>query len=291
MRNLKIGIPQGSLQDATVRLFGKAGYQILISSRSHNIVFDDNEQLEGMLLRPQEMALYVEKGVLDIGLAGKDWVIECGADVRIVTELAYSRASNQRARWVLAVSEDSDIRSVKDLQGKVVYTELVQTTKQWLEKRGVQADVRFSYGATEAKIPHLCEAIVEITETGTSLRANKLRIVEEMMETSTVLVANHETWKDDWKREEAENLLMLLHGALAAESKVGLKLNTPKARLDDVLAVLPAMKKPTISPLTDPEWVALETIVDERLIRDLFPELIRVGAQDLIEFSLNKVIQ
>jgi len=289
MNVLKIGIPKGSLQEATTRLFHKAGYPLFISSRSYTISFDDPE-LEGMLLRPQEMALYVERGVLDIGFAGKDWVHECGADVHIVSELVYSRATNRPARWVLCVAEDSPVRSVHDLNGAVIYTELVRTATEWLEKQGVRAEVRFSHGVTEAKIPHLCDAIIDITETGSSLRANNLRIVAELMETSTVLIANHESWKDPWKRERTEDLLTLILGALTAESKVLLKLNAPKARLSEVLAVLPAMKTPTISPLADSEWVAVETVVDQSQVRELVPILHRAGAQDLIEFTLNKVI-
>lgn len=289
MNVLRIGIPKGSLQEATTRLFQKAGYPIYLSSRSYTLSFDDPE-LEGMLLRPQEMALYVEKGVLDIGFAGKDWVHESGAHVHLVAELVYSRATNRPARWVLCVAENSPIRSVEDLNGAVIYTELVQTAKEWLEKQGVRADVRFSHGVTEAKIPHLCDAIVELTETGSSLRANQLRILAEVMETSTVLIANHESWKDPWKRQRTEDLLTLIQGALTAESKVLLKLNAPKARLAEVLAVLPAMKTPTISPLADSEWVAVETVVDQAQIRELVPVLHRAGAQDLIEFTLNKVI-
>ncbi|MDP3725350.1 MAG: ATP phosphoribosyltransferase [Nanoarchaeota archaeon] len=286
---LKVGIPKGSLHDATVRLFEKAGYQAFISSRSYNITFDDND-LEGMLLRPQEMALYVEKGVLDFGLAGKDWVVECGADVRTVAELVYSRATNCSARWVLAVPEESDIWSVRDLQGKLIYTELVRVTEQWLTERGVQAEVCFSHGVTEAKTPYLCDAIVELTETGDSLRASKLRIVDEIMETSTLLVANHVSWEAPWKRKKIGNIAMLLRGALDAESKVGLKMNVPTSCLDEVLLVLPAMKRPTISPLTDPDWVALETVVDTWRVRDLIPILMGIGAQDVIEYALNKVL-
>lgn len=289
MNVLRIGIPKGSLQEATTRLFQKAGYPIYLSSRSYTLSFDDPE-LEGMLLRPQEMALYVEKGVLDIGFAGKDWVHESGADVYLVAELVYSRATNRPARWVLCVAESSPIRSVEELNGAVIYTELVRTAKEWLEKQGVRADVRFSHGVTEAKIPHLCDAIVELTETGSSLRANQLRILAEVMETSTVLIANHESWKNPWKRQRTEDLLTLIQGALTAESKVLLKLNAPKARLAEVLAVLPAMKTPTISPLADSEWVAVETVVDQSQIRELVPVLHRAGAQDLIEFTLNKVI-
>jgi ATP phosphoribosyltransferase len=286
---LRIGIPKGSLQDATTRLLARAGYPVFASARSYAITFDDPE-LDGMLLRPQDMALYVARGVLDLGLAGKDWVVESGAQVETVAELAYSKATNRPGRWVLAVPEGSEVQSVRDLDGKVVYTELVETARKWLERQGVRADVRFSHGATEAKIPYLCDAIVEFTETGTSLRANNLRIVADMMETTTVVVANHESWADPWKREKAENLLILLRGALAAENKVGLKLNAPRERLSEVLSVLPAMKHPTVSPLADDEWVAVETIVEQDRVRELVPLLHRAGAQDLIEYPLNKVI-
>lgn len=289
MNVLRVGIPKGSLQEATTRLFAKAGYQIFVSSRSYSISFDDAE-LTGMLLRPQEMALYVEKDILDIGFAGKDWVSECGADVEIVTELVYSRATNRLARWVLAVPEESPIQSVHDLNGKVVYTELVRTVSEWFAKHSVTADIRFSHGVTEAKIPHLCDAIVDLTETGSSIEANNLRIVDTMMETATVLVANRASWADPWKRAKGEDIVMLLQGALSAESKVALKLNAPKARLSEVLSVLPAMKTPTISTLADEDWVAVETVVDQSQIRSLIPVLHRAGAQDLIEFPLNKVI-
>ena len=289
MGTLKIGIPKGSLQEATTRLFEKAGFSIYTSSRSYSVTFDDPE-LDGMLLRPQEMALYVEAGTLDIGLAGKDWVTECGADVHIVTELTYSRATNRPARWVLAVPEESPVHSVEDVDGKIIYTELVNTTEAWLAKHGVSADVRFSHGVTEAKIPYLGDAVVELTETGRSLRENDLRIVADMMETTTVLVANRESWQDTWKRDKAHDVVMLVQGALTAESKVGLKLNAPTARLDDVLAALPAMKEPTISPLANDEWIAVETVVDQYMVRDLIPVLRRAGAQDIIEYPLNKVI-
>ena len=286
---LKIGIPKGSLQEATVELFRKAGYVIRINERSYYPTIDDPE-MECMLLRPQEMGLYVEKGVIDIGLAGRDWVVECGADVLEVGELVYSKRTRRPARWVLAVAEDSPIRSVKDLQGKTIFTELVRTTKQYLEKNGVRAEVKFSYGATEVKIPHLCEAIVELTETGSSLRANRLRIVDTVMESVTVMIANRESWKDGWKRHKAENLLILLEGALNADLKVGLKMNVSKENLDKVLELLPAMRNPTVSPLSDPKWVAVETIIDESVVRELIPELRRAGAEGIIEYPLNKVI-
>jgi len=286
---LKIGIPKGSLQEATVELFRKAGYVIRINERSYYPTIDDPE-MECMLLRPQEMGLYVEKGVIDIGLAGRDWVVECGADVLEVGELVYSKRTRRPARWVLAVAEDSPIRSVKDLQGKTIFTELVRTTKQYLEKNGVRAEVKFSYGATEVKIPHLCEAIVELTETGSSLRANRLRIVDTVMESVTVMIANRESWRDGWKRRKAENLLILLEGALNADLKVGLKMNVSKENLDKVLELLPAMRNPTVSPLSDPKWVAVETIIDESVVRELIPELRRAGAEGIIEYPLNKVI-
>jgi len=236
------------------------------------------------------MGLYVEKGVIDIGLAGRDWVVECGADVLEVGELVYSKRTRRPARWVLAVAEDSPVRSVKDLQGKTIFTELVRTTKRYLEKNGVQAEVKFSYGATEVKIPHLCEAIVELTETGSSLRANRLRIVDTVMESVTVMIANRESWRDGWKRRKAENLLILLEGALNADLKVGLKMNVSKENLDKVLELLPAMRNPTVSPLSDPKWVAVETIIDESVVRELIPELRRAGAEGIIEYPLNKVI-
>jgi len=216
--------------------------------------------------------------------------VECGADVLEVGELVYSKRTRRPARWVLAVAEDSPIRSVKDLQGKTIFTELVRTTKQYLEKNGVQAEVKFSYGATEVKIPHLCEAIVELTETGSSLRANRLRIVDTVMESVTVMIANRESWRDGWKRRKAENLLILLEGALNADLKVGLKMNVSMENLDKVLELLPAMRNPTVSPLSDPKWVAVETIIDESVVRELIPELRRAGAEGIIEYPLNKVI-
>ncbi|MDA1190990.1 MAG: ATP phosphoribosyltransferase [Candidatus Poribacteria bacterium] len=289
MPTLRLGIPKGSLQDPTIRLFEKAGYRIFVSSRSYTLTFDA-EELEGMLLRPQEMALYVERGHLDAGIAGKDWVMENGADIHTVTQLNYNRDTSRPARWVLAVPEESPIRSIQDVDGKVVYTELVGSVNRWFGEHGVKADVRFSHGATEAKVRYLCDAIVDLTETGSSIRANNLRIVAEMTQSYPVLVANKDAWTDNWKRQKIEDITMLLHGALSAEFKIGLKLNAPKERLDDVLAVLPAMKEPTVSPLTDQGWVAIETIVDQWKVRDLIPELRRVGAQDFIEYPLNKVI-
>ena len=289
MNILKVGIPKGTLQESTVKFFKKAGYTINISSRSYYPSIDDDE-IEAMLLRPQEMALYVERGAIDMGLTGRDWAHECKADVMDVGSLTYSKQTNRPARWVLAVAEDSPIKSVADLEGKVVFTELVEATKNYLVDNGVNATVKFSHGATEVKIPHLCDAIVEITETGSSLRANRLRIVAVVMESVTTLIANKESWANEWKRTKIENLYLLLSGALAAEEKVGLKMNISQGDLQSLLAVLPAMKKPTISSLSEDGWRAVETIIDEHVVRDLIPELRRIGAEGIIEYPLNKVI-
>ncbi len=289
MDKLKLGIPKGSMQDSTINLFKKAGYTITANSRSYYPQVDD-DQIDVMLLRPQEMALYVEQGVIDIGLAGRDWVVECGTDVKEIAELVYSKATNQPARWVLAVAQDSKITSVKDLEGKVIFTELIDTTKQYLEKNNVNAIVKFSHGATEVKIPHLCEAIVEITETGSSLRANGLKVIDTVMESVTIIIANQKTWKNQWKRTKIENLRMLLSGALKAESKVGLKMNVAEENLKPILDILPAMRNPTISSLSQDGWYAIETIIDQHIVRELIPQLRRVGAEGIIEYPLNKVI-
>ncbi|HCK13291.1 TPA: ATP phosphoribosyltransferase [Candidatus Poribacteria bacterium] len=289
MDKLKLGIPKGSMQDSTINLFKKAGYTITANSRSYYPQVDD-DQIDVMLLRPQEMALYVEQGVIDVGLAGRDWVVECGTDVKEIAELVYSKATNQPARWVLAVAQDSKITSVKDLEGKVIFTELIDTTKQYLEKNNVNAIVKFSHGATEVKIPHLCEAIVEITETGSSLRANGLKVIDTVMESVTIIIANQKTWKNQWKRTKIENLRMLLSGALKAESKVGLKMNVAEENLKPILDILPAMRNPTISSLSQDGWYAIETIIDQHIVRELIPQLRRVGAEGIIEYPLNKVI-
>ena len=289
MDKLKLGIPKGSMQDSTINLFKKAGYTITANSRSYYPQVDD-DQIDVMLLRPQEMALYVEQGVIDIGLAGRDWVVECGTDVKEIAELVYSKATNQPARWVLAVAQDSKITSVKDLEGKVIFTELIDTTKQYLEKNNVNAIVKFSHGATEVKIPHLCEAILEITETGSSLRANGLKVIDTVMESVTIIIANQKTWKNQWKRTKIENLRMLLSGALKAESKVGLKMNVAEENLKPILDILPAMRNPTISSLSQDGWYAIETIIDQHIVRELIPQLRRVGAEGIIEYPLNKVI-
>ena len=289
MDKLKLGIPKGSMQDSTINLFKKAGYTITANSRSYYPQVDD-DQIDVMLLRPQEMALYVEQGVIDVGLAGRDWVVECGTDVKEIAELVYSKAPNQPARWVLAVAQDSKITSVKDLEGKVIFTELIDTTKQYLEKNNVNAIVKFSHGATEVKIPHLCEAIVEITETGSSLRANGLKVIDTVMESVTIMIVNQKTWKNQWKRTKIENLRMLLSGALKAESKVGLKMNVAEENLKPILDIQPAMRNPTISSLSQDGWYAIETIIDQHIVRELIPQLRRVGAEGIIEYPLNKVI-
>ncbi len=289
MNLLKIGIPKGSLQESTIGLFRKAGYTIQINGRSYYLDIDDDE-LQGMLLRPQDMALYVQKGVIDIGLAGRDWVRERNVDVIEVQELTYNKQTRKPGQWVVAVEEDSPYQRVEDLQGKTIWTELVETTKQYLQKKRIEAEVHFSHGVTEAKIPFLGEAIVEFTETGSSLRANRLRIIDEVMESVPVLIANDESWQDPWKRRKTENICMLLQGALEAENKVGLKLNVATSNLNAVLEMLPAMRQPTISRLSDKDWVAVETILDEAVVRDMVPELRRRGAEGIIEYPLNKVI-
>lgn len=286
---LKLGIPKGSLQDSTVKLFAKAGYRIVVSERSYTPAIDD-PQIECLMFRAQEMARYVERGVMDCGLTGKDWIVENDADVYEVEELVYSKATNRRFRWVLAVPENSPIQSVKDLEGKRIATELVQATQRYLQRNGVNAEVEYSWGATEIKAPHLVDAIVEGTETGSSLRANRLRIVDTVVESSTRLIANHAAWADPWKREKIENLALLLKGALEAEVKVGLKMNVPRARLDEVTSQLPSLHTPTISNQTDPDWVALEIIADATAVRDLIPGLKKAGAEGIIEYPLNKVI-
>jgi len=286
---LKLGIPKGSLETATVDLFRRAGYQIGISSRSYFPTIDDPE-IECMLIRAQEMARYVEDGILDAGLTGRDWVEENDAKVETVADLIYSKVSFGKVRWVLAVPESSSINSVKDLEGKVVATELVGATKRYLAKHGVTAKVEFSWGATEVKPPQLADAIVEVTETGSSLRANKLRIVETLMESNTQLIANQKSWQDAEKRKKLEDMKMLLQGAINALGKVGLMLNVEKANLAKVLGVLPALKRPTISSLSDDGWLAVNTILDETTVRTIIPRLKDAGAQGIVEYPLNKII-
>jgi ATP phosphoribosyltransferase len=289
VKRLKLGIPKGSLENATVDLFRRAGFNITVSTRSYFPAIDDPE-IECMLIRAQEMARYVEDGVLDAGLTGLDWIMETGATVHKVADLVYSKQSFGKVRWVLAAPENSAIHGVKDLEGKIIATELVGFTKQWLARHGVTAKVEFSWGATEVKPPVLADAIVEVTETGSSLRANKLRIVETLLESNTQLIANVESWKDEFKRHKLEDIRMLLEGAINALGKVGLMLNVQKADLAAVLEVLPALKNPTISPLSSGDWLAVNTILDEATVRSIIPRLKKAGAQGIVEYPLNKIV-
>jgi len=288
-KGLRLGLPKGSLQESTLKLFRKAGYHIAISSRSYYPSFDDPE-IEAMLIRAQEMARYVEDGILDCGLTGKDWIMEQNAVVHEVAELIYAKEGLRPVRWVIAVPNDSKIKSVRDLNGKRIATELVGFTKRYLKSKGVKAEVDFSWGATEVKPPHLADAIVELTETGNSLRANNLRIIDTILESSTRFIANKKAWQDKWKRRKMENIVLLLKGALAAEEKVGLKMNVPSRSLKRVMSLLSAMHSPTISALSDEGWYALEVMINEKTVRDLIPKLKMAGASGLVEYPLNKVI-
>ncbi|HZO90355.1 MAG TPA: ATP phosphoribosyltransferase [Chthonomonadaceae bacterium] len=289
-RKLKIGIPKGSLQEATFTLFKKAGFEFRMSSgRSYHPSGDDPE-LEPMLIRPQEIPRYVEQGILDAGLTGKDWIEDNGSDVAEVAEFIYSKATLNPIRVVLAAPNGSEIQSVKDLEGKRIATEYVRLTQRYLEKHGVQAEVEFSWGACEVKVPDLVDAIVVNTETGSSLRAHDLKVVDTLLTSTTRFIVNHRSWADEWKRAKVENITMLLRGALNAEQMVGLKMNVARADLDAVTALLPALKNPTISPLSNENWVALEIIVAESTVRDLLPQLKRAGAEGIVEYPLNKVI-
>lgn len=286
---LKLGIPKGSLESATIDLFRRAGFNLTTSSRSYFPVVDDPE-LECLLVRAQEMARYVENGILDAGITGLDWVRENEADVRTVCDLVYAKQSYGKVRWVLAVPESSPVTSVVDLEGKVIATELVATTKRYLAEKGVSADVEFSWGATEVKPPELADGIVEVTETGSSLRANKLRIIETVLESNTQLIANLESWKDTEKKHKLQDLAMLLESAMAALGKVGVMLNVRKSDLTAVLDELPALRKPTISTLSDDGWLAVNTIVDESTVRVIIPRLKKAGAQGIVEYPLNKIV-
>jgi ATP phosphoribosyltransferase len=286
---LKLGIPKGSLEEATVNLFAKAGYSIKIKSRSYFPSIDDNE-IECMLIRAQEIARYVENGVLDAGLTGKDWVQENRADVVEIADLIYSKTSSQPVRWVLAVPNESPIQSVKDLQGKRIATEAVNMTVDYLKKHGVTADVEFSWGATEVKPPKLVDAIVEVTETGSSLRANNLRIIETLMESNTKFVMNKEAYGNPWKKKKVERLVLMLQSAMAANGQVGLMMNVPKNKLDEVMKILPEGKKPTIAELTDSNWVDLTVVLEEKLVREIAPDLKALGVEDIVEYSINKII-
>jgi ATP phosphoribosyltransferase len=286
---LKLGIPAGSLQEAAAGLFRKAGYQITFRSRSYYPAIDDPE-ITCILIRAQEIARYVQDGVMDAGLTGYDWILENRAQVVEVTELVFSKVSRRPVRWVLAVPQDSPIHSAADLQGKHIATEAVNLTTDYLKRHGVEAHVEFSWGATEVKPPQLADAIVEVTETGSSLRANNLRIVDTILESTPRLIANQDAWKDAWKRKKIENIALMLGGAMAAEGKVGLMMNVPIAVLDQVVSVLPALQKPTVSSLTDDAWVAVNTIIDESVVRDLIPRLKDAGACGIVEYPLNKII-
>jgi ATP phosphoribosyltransferase len=286
---LRLGLPKGSLQQSTFELFARAGYYVSTSSRSYYPKIDDPE-IEAVLMRAQEIPRYVTSGALDAGISGLDWVLETDAEVVSVCDLIYSKATNQAARWVLAVATDSPIRSPQDLQGKRIATEVVNVTRKYLAERGVTADVEFSWGATEVKVPELVDAICEITETGASLRANNLRILDTVLETNTKLIASRKAWEEPWRRNKIETLSMLLQGALLGQQKVGLKMNVSRGDLERVLGLLPALRQPTISPLHNQDWVAVETVLDERAARDLIPELRRAGAEGIVEYPLNKVI-
>jgi ATP phosphoribosyltransferase len=288
-RKLKLGIPKGSLQDATIALFERAGWRIYANGRSYFPAIDDAE-IECMLIRAQEMARYVEKGVLDAGLTGIDWVVESGLDVESVTSLTYAKQSRSKVRWVLAVPEDSGFERAEDLEGKTIATELVEVTKRYFAEKQVAVKVEFSWGATEVKPPNLADAVVEVTETGSSLRANRLRIIDTVMESETRLIANRRCMQDAWKREKVDKLALMLNGAIAAQGQVGLMLNVRKENLDAVLQVMPALNSPTVSPLRDPAWVAVNTILEEGVVRDVLPKMKAAGAAGIVEYPLNKVV-
>lgn len=284
-----LGLPKGSLEESTISLFGKAGWKITMGARSYKPSIDDPE-LDGRFVRAQEISRYVEQGFFDCGLTGYDWILENGSDVVEVCDLVYSKLTALKSRWVLCVKEDSPYREVKDLKGKRVATELLNVTKKFFESRGVDVDVEFSWGATEVKVPDLVDAIADITETGSSIRANNLRIIDTILYTNTKFIANKTAWSIPEKRAKIETIALLLQAALNAGGKVGLKLNLPKASLPKVISELPALRKPTVSQLSDPAWVAIETIVDEKLVRDLIPTLKANGGEGIVEYPLNKVI-
>jgi ATP phosphoribosyltransferase len=287
---LKLGIPAGSLQEATAELFRRSGYKIRFSSRSYYPSIDDDE-IECLLIRAQEMARYVEDGVLDAGLTGYDWIMETGADVHEVAELIFSKVSRRPVRWVLCVPENSPVQSVKDMEGMRIATEAVGLTTQYLEKHGVKARVEFSWGATEVKPPKLADAIVEVTETGSSLRANNLRIVDEVVTSTTRFIANRQAYEDPWKKQKIDDIVLMLEGTMAAEGKVGMMMNVPRESLGKVLALLPALQKPTVSDLADEQWIAVETILDESVVRHIIPRLKAAGARGIVEYPLNKIIE
>ncbi|MCH2127704.1 MAG: ATP phosphoribosyltransferase [Pirellulaceae bacterium] len=286
---LKLGIPAGSLQEATGGLFRRAGYKITFSSRSYFPTIDDDD-IECMLIRAQEMARYVADGVLDAGLTGFDWIMETGADVHEVAELVFSKVSRRPVRWVLCVPNDSPVQQVSDLQGARIATEAVGMTQRFLAEHGVTANVEFSWGATEVKPPRLADAIVEVTETGSSLRANNLRIVAEVLQSTTRFIANHQAYADSWKRQKIDDIALMLNGAIAAEGKVGLMMNVPNGSVQQVLSLLPSLQTPTVSSLADEQWVDIITVLDESVVRNIIPRLKAAGARGIVEYPLNKVI-
>jgi len=290
VKQLKLGIPKGSLERATIELFAKSGWRIDVHHRSYFPDIDDPD-ISCSICRAQEMSRYVEQGTLDVGITGKDWILENDSDVIVITDLVYSKVSKRPARWVLAVPADSPYRSVKDLEGKKIATELVNFSKRFFKERGVNVQVEFSWGATEAKVVSgLADAIVEVTETGSTIRAHGLVIIEELMESNPQLIANKAAWEDPWKREKIEQISMLLKGALRAHRLVGLKMNVPQENLQEVVDILPSLNAPTVSPLFDQKWCSVETVIDETQVRELLPKLKSAGAQGIIEYSLNKVL-
>jgi ATP phosphoribosyltransferase len=289
MSALKLGIPKGSLQESTVELFARAGWRVSVNSPNYFPAIDDPE-VECMLVRAQEMARYVGSGALDAGITGKDWILETSGEVHEVAELVYAKTSLGRVRWVLAVAEDSRVKSVRDLEGKVIATEAVHLTERYLQSHGIHARVEFSWGATEVKVPQLADAIVEVTETGASLRANHLRVVDTLLESAPWFIANRASWQDNWKREKIENMVLLLEGAIKAYDRVGLMLNVRRDDLPGVLSALPALRNPTIAQLSDPAWVAINTIVEERTVRQLIPKLKSARAEGIVEYPLNKIV-
>jgi len=290
VKKLKLGIPKGSLEEATIELFRKSGWNIVTSSRSYFPQIDD-EELACSLVRAQEMPRFVENGTLDIGLTGKDWILENGSSVVVVDDLVYSKMTAKPARWVLVVKEDSPIKRLEDLQGKKIYTELVNFTKNYFKERNIQVDVEFSWGATEAKVVEgLADAIVEVTETGSTIKAHGLKIIHELLQTNTQLIANRQSWEDTWKREKISQIAMLLKGALNAEGMVGLKMNVPRDKLENIIGILPSLNAPTIANLYQKDWFSVETVIAESLVRTLVPRLLKEGAEGIIEYSLNKII-
>ena len=286
---LKLGLPKGSLQESTLELFRKAGIRVFSSDRSY-FPYCDDEEIEVMLIRSQEMGKYVQDGLFDAGITGQDWILETNASVKQICELVYAKSGFKPVRWVLAVPESSKVRSVKDLQNKTVATELVHCVKKYFAKNKVKANIEYSWGATEAKAGILVDAIVELTETGRSLKANQLRIIEDVLSSTTRFIANKQSWQDPWKREKMENIAILLKGALAAEGMVGLKMNLKETDLEKIMNILPSLKRPTISPLTISGWIALEVVVEEKVVKKMIPELKRAGAEGIIEYPLNKLI-